>query len=97
MDISAAILLLAATVAFAAPLIFAALGELISEKTGVINIELDGMMLAGAFCGVWAALSSGSLTVGFIGAAARRRPGRPRSRAALLRVPRRTSGERRRA
>ena len=69
MDISAAILLLAATVAFAAPLIFAALGELISEKTGVINIELDGMMLAGAFCGVWAALSSGSLTVGFIGAA----------------------------
>jgi len=68
-DISAAILLLAATVAFAAPLIFAALGELISEKTGVINIELDGMMLAGAFCGVWAALDSGSLTIGFIGAA----------------------------
>ena len=69
-DVSAAILLVAATVAFAAPLIFAALGELISEKTGVLNIELDGMMLAGAFCGVWAALGSGSLIVGFIGAAA---------------------------
>jgi ABC-type uncharacterized transport system permease subunit len=68
-DISAAILLLAATIAFAAPLIFAAIGELISEKTGIINIELDGMMLAGAFCGVWAALDSGSLLVGFIGAA----------------------------
>ena len=70
MDVSAAILLVAATVAFAAPLIFAALGELISEKTGVLNIELDGMMLAGAFCGVWAALGSGSLIVGFIGASA---------------------------
>jgi general nucleoside transport system permease protein len=69
-DVSAAILLVAATVAFAAPLIFAALGELISEKTGVLNIELDGMMLAGAFCGVWAALGSDSLIVGFIGAAA---------------------------
>jgi simple sugar transport system permease protein len=69
MAISAATLLLAATAAFAAPLIFAALGELISEKAGVINIELEAMMLAGAFCGVWAALSSRSLALGFIGAA----------------------------
>jgi ABC-type uncharacterized transport system permease subunit len=69
MDITPAILLLASTLAFAAPLIFAAIGELISEKAGVINIELDGMMLSGAFCGVWAALSSGSLLAGFIGAA----------------------------
>jgi hypothetical protein len=35
----------------------------------VINIELDGMMLSGAFCGVWAALVFGSLTAGFVGAA----------------------------
>src|SRR5262252_4315443 len=69
MDITPAILLLASTLAFAAPLIFAAIGELISEKAGVINIELDGMMLSGAFCGVWAALISGSLLAGFIGAA----------------------------
>jgi general nucleoside transport system permease protein len=69
MDIGAVILLLASTFAFAAPLIFAAIGELISEKAGVINIELDGMMLSGAFCGVWAALISGSLLAGFIGAA----------------------------
>jgi general nucleoside transport system permease protein len=69
MGISAATVLFAATVAFAAPLIFAAIGELISEKAGVINIELDAMMLAGAFCGVWAALVSGSLALGFIGAA----------------------------
>jgi general nucleoside transport system permease protein len=68
-DISAATLLVAATIAFATPLIFAALGELISEKAGVINIELEGMMLAGAFCGVWAAFDTSSLTIGFIGAA----------------------------
>jgi simple sugar transport system permease protein len=69
LDITPASLLIASTLAFAAPLIFAAIGELISEKAGVINIELDGMMLSGAFCGVWAALSSGSLLAGFIGAA----------------------------
>ena len=69
MDITPAVLLLASTLAFAAPLVFAAVGELISEKAGVINIQLDGMMLSGAFCGVWAALVSGSLTAGFIGAA----------------------------
>jgi ABC-type uncharacterized transport system permease subunit len=67
--VSAVILLFAATIAFAAPLIFAAIGELISEKAGVINIELEAMMLAGAFCGVWAAVDSGSLAFGFIGAA----------------------------
>lgn len=70
MELQAITLLLASTVAFAAPLIFASMGELISEKTGVINIQLEGMMLAGAFCGVWAALASGSLIVGFAGAAA---------------------------
>jgi len=69
MDITPAVLLLASTLAFAAPLVFAAVGELISEKAGVINIELDGMMLSGAFCGVWAALVSGSVTAGFVGAA----------------------------
>ncbi len=70
MEISSVTLLLAATIAFAAPLVFTAMGELISEKTGIINIELDGMMLAGAFCGVWAALASGNLVLGFAGAAA---------------------------
>jgi ABC-type uncharacterized transport system permease subunit len=45
------------------------MGELVSEKTGVINIQLDGMMLAGAFSGVWAALASGSIVIGFAGAA----------------------------
>ncbi|HZO96985.1 MAG TPA: ABC transporter permease [Gaiellaceae bacterium] len=63
-------LLLVSAVGLAAPLLFAALGEVVSETAGVINIELEGMMLAGAFCGVWGAFESGNVAVGFLAAAA---------------------------
>ena len=88
MDITPAILLLASTLAFAAPLIFAAIGELISEKAGVINIELDGMMLSGAFCGVWAALSFGQSISGFYWRGHWRRACCARSRRTLFGIPR---------
>lgn len=68
-DISALVLLLAATMALAAPLLFAALGELISERAGILNINLEAMMLGGAFCGVWVASLTASLLAGFVGAA----------------------------
>lgn len=64
------IAILASTVAAATPLIFAALGELITEKAGVLNLGVEGMMLVGAVAGFALASTSGSLFVGYLGAMA---------------------------
>jgi len=49
------------------PLLLAGLGEQISEKAGVLNIGIEGMMLFGAYTGFVAAYYTGSFTLGFIG------------------------------
>jgi general nucleoside transport system permease protein len=58
--------LFAATLRFATPLAFAAMGGIFSERSGVTNIGLEGMMLSGAFFGIWAAAWSGSWVVGIL-------------------------------
>ncbi len=54
------------TFVFATPLVFAAMGGLISERSGVVNIGLEGMMLMGAFWGVFGADKGGSWAVGIL-------------------------------
>lgn len=55
---------LAATVVAGTPLLLVALGELICERSGVLNLGQEGMMLMGAVAGFVATLTSGSLVVG---------------------------------
>jgi simple sugar transport system permease protein len=45
---------LAQAVAYGTPILFAALGELLAERSGVLNLGVEGMMLVGAAMGFWA-------------------------------------------
>lgn len=56
-------------VAGAAPLIYATIGETITEKAGVVNLSLDGSLLLSAMAGFGAAYLTESVIVGFLAAA----------------------------
>ncbi len=53
--------ILVATIAAGTPLVFAALGELIVEKSGVLNLGVEGMMLVGAIAGFITMANTGSI------------------------------------
>lgn len=71
MDLSAInpILLLASLMVAATPILLAAIGELVVERAGVLNLGVEGMMITGAVCGFIVATATGSPWLGFAGAA----------------------------
>lgn len=60
--------ILAATVVAGTPLLLVALGELICERSGVLNLGQEGMMLMGAMTGFAVAITTGSLAAGIVAA-----------------------------
>jgi simple sugar transport system permease protein len=58
------------TVVAATPLIYAALGELVVERSGVLNLGVEGMMLVGALTAFAVGHATGSLFLGYVGAMA---------------------------
>jgi ABC-type uncharacterized transport system permease subunit len=61
---------LTSTIAMATPILLAALGELLVEHSGVLNVGIEGSMLAGAFFGLATAYFTGSVTLGLLAAIA---------------------------
>jgi simple sugar transport system permease protein len=55
------VVVLASAVTYGTPLLYAALGELLTERSGVLNLGVEGMMLVGAVMGFWAVQRTGSL------------------------------------
>jgi general nucleoside transport system permease protein len=66
---SVVVVVLASAVIYGTPLLYAALGELLAERSGVLNLGVEGMMLVGAVMGFWAVQRTGSLSLGIVVAA----------------------------
>ncbi len=71
MDLSSIdpLILIASLMVASTPILLAAIGELVVEKSGVLNLGVEGMMITGAICGFAIAVETGSPFLGFIAAA----------------------------
>jgi ABC-type uncharacterized transport system permease subunit len=58
---------LAATLRLATPILITALGETVAERSGVMNLGVEGIMIVGAFAGFAVAVYTGNLWLGFLG------------------------------
>lgn len=70
MDAQHLIAIIVSTIVAATPLIYAALGELVAERSGVLNLGVEGMMLVGAVTGFAVSYGSDSLFLGYLAAIA---------------------------
>ena len=59
MNNSLGVVILASAIFYGTPLLYAALGELLAERSGVLNLGVEGMMLMGAVSGFWAVQTFG--------------------------------------
>ena len=66
MPVELIIALLAAAVQSGTPILYATLGEMITEKSGVLNLGVEGMMMIGALSAFWVSLATGSPWLGFL-------------------------------
>lgn len=62
-------ILIASLMVASVPIMLAAIGELVVEKAGVLNLGVEGMMIMGAICGFATAVATGSPVLGFVGGA----------------------------
>jgi simple sugar transport system permease protein len=60
------VLLVAALLVASTPILLAAIGELVVERSGVLNLGVEGMMIVGAVTGFIAAVETGSPALGFV-------------------------------
>lgn len=64
------VVLIAALMVASVPIMLAAIGELVVERAGVLNLGVEGMMIIGAVCGFITSVETGSPFLGFVGGAA---------------------------
>ncbi len=64
------VLLVASLMVAATPILLAAIGELVVERAGVLNLGVEGMMITGAVVGFAIGVNTGSPALGFVAAAA---------------------------
>jgi simple sugar transport system permease protein len=70
MNTALLIAFLASTAGAATPLVMASMGELVAERSGVMNLGIEGMMLVGAVVGFMVTLGTGSMGLGLLAAMA---------------------------
>ncbi len=66
MNESVLMLTIVAAIGLGTPIVFATVGEILGERSGILNLGVQGMMLVGAVMGFWATFHTGSLWLGVL-------------------------------